>query len=77
MEKFKAGQTVFGVDGDDVREITLECDITEEEVVLFNGLDGVYVTLADAVYHIQKKALDRFRRTFEKTDRLIAKYYNL
>lgn len=77
MEKLKEGQIVFGVDGDDVREITLPCDITIEEVKFYWSLDAVYKTIYDAVFHVRSKAVEKCRKTFEKTDRIIEKYYNL
>lgn len=77
MERFKNGQTVFGVDGDDVKEIKLECDITDEEVKFYWSLDAVYPTIAEAVYHINKVAIERCRKTLLKTDKIISNYFNL
>lgn len=77
MQRFKNGQTVFGVDGDDVREIKLECDITDEEVKFYWSLDAVYATIADAVYHVQQKAVERCRKTLLKADKVIEDYYHL
>lgn len=77
MERFKAGQMVFGVIGDDVREIELEFDLCEEEVKFYWGVDAVFANIADAVYHINKNAIERCRKTLQKTDKIISDYYNL
>jgi hypothetical protein len=77
MERYKAGQTVFGVLGDDVQEIKLEFDLCEEEVKFYWGVDSVFSNIADAVYHINKVAIERCRKTLQKTDKIISDYYNL
>lgn len=77
MERFKAGQTVFVVIGDDVRENKLECDLYDEEVKFYFGVDAVFDNIAEAVYHINKIAIERCRKTLLKTDKIISDYYNL
>jgi len=77
MERFKEGQTVFGVDGDDVQIIKLECDITTEEVKFYWSLDEVYTNIADAVHHIRKRAIARCEKALKKADKIIDDYYNL
>ena len=77
MERFKEGQTVFGVDGDDVQIIKLECDITPEEVKFYWSLDEVYTNITDAVHHIRKRAIARCEKALKKADKIIDDYYNL